>query len=74
MLVFKLQIISKLHLSLQLSFNLTTISHMSTSSWKDIWEISSNSPMPTPLITQISAFTLFFPYTEHTHPSPNILR
>lgn len=71
---FKLQIISKLHIPLQLTFNLTTISHMSTSSWKEIWEISSNSPTPTPLITQVSAHTLLSPYTEHTHPSPNILR
>lgn len=74
MLVFKVQIISKLHIPLQLTFNLTTISHISTSSWKEIWEISSNSPTPAPLITQVSAHTLLFPYMEHTHPSPNILR
>lgn len=74
MLAFKLQIISKLHTSLQLTFYLPKLSHVSTPSWKENWEMSRNFPNLTRLITQIIVYTLSFPYTEHTHTSPKILR
>ena len=69
MMVFKLQIISQLHIPLQLTFSLPKISRMSAPSWRENMGIHSNFPKPTSLITQISVHALFLPHTEHITPT-----